>query len=533
MFGGKNGGPASKAVVGADSDAVAQLKKAEELVAKAAQLDLSNVVTVDSAPEIIRLIGAMYDRLTEIIGDAMTAGGDLAATSDELDGLAAKMRESACKTHEKAAAVSTAARDMRERLNTIATAAEELNVNMANVSERASVSVQNINSVSASTEEMTATITEIAQSAERARVVTQKAATRAQGASQNVTNLGKAACDIGAFIMAINEISDQTKLLALNATSEAARAGEAGKGFAVVASEVKELAKQTSVATADIRAKIEAIQQAAKSTAQEIDQFNEIFNEVNNTVNNIAAAVEEQSVTTKEIARNIASAAEGVNDITTSFKEAACAVSDVTKNISEASQLVGDVAREVSESAAESQQMKRDATRVYASALEIAGLKDDLLKMFNRFKLPEGRGAPARSDRKLIKYSDYYTVSVEEFNGAHRTIMDYINAVHAAVKADADMAQIRKILVDMAEFTIGHFASEERQFVKHQYPEYDAHKRLHEDLLGKVKSIIDKLGSGEEVNLIDVLKFLRHWLQAHILIVDKKYGPFLNSHGVR
>jgi methyl-accepting chemotaxis protein len=58
----------------------------------------------------------------------------------------------------------------------------------------------------------------------------------------------------------ITEISEQTNLLALNATIEAARAGEAGKGFAVVANEIKELAKQTSDATQEIKRKIESVQ---------------------------------------------------------------------------------------------------------------------------------------------------------------------------------------------------------------------------------------------------------------------------------
>ncbi len=75
-----------------------------------------------------------------------------------------------------------------------------------------------------------------------------------------IEKLGRDILEINKVTEAINEISDQTNLLALNATIEAARAGEAGKGFAVVANEIKELAKQTSGATHEIKQHIDSIQ---------------------------------------------------------------------------------------------------------------------------------------------------------------------------------------------------------------------------------------------------------------------------------
>ncbi|MCP1674943.1 methyl-accepting chemotaxis protein [Natronocella acetinitrilica] len=70
----------------------------------------------------------------------------------------------------------------------------------------------------------------------------------------------KSALDRVAEVAAgITSIAKQTNLLALNATIEATRAGEVGRGFAVVAEHVKELARQTSEATADIRALLEEL----------------------------------------------------------------------------------------------------------------------------------------------------------------------------------------------------------------------------------------------------------------------------------
>ena len=69
---------------------------------------------------------------------------------------------------------------------------------------------------------------------------------------------------IVAFVTTIKKIADQTNLLALNAAIEAARAGEAGRGFAVVAEEVRKLAEESNVAAQRIEQLIVALKQDAE-----------------------------------------------------------------------------------------------------------------------------------------------------------------------------------------------------------------------------------------------------------------------------
>ena len=157
-----------------------------------------------------------------------------------------------------------------------------------------------------------------------------------------MVELGRSAQDIGKVTEAINEISEQTNLLALNATIEAARAGEAGKGFAVVANEIKELAKQTA-ATQEIKEKIDGIQNSTSGTITQISSILKVINDANEIVGTIATAVEEQSVTTKEIANNVAQASSGISEVNENLASSNSAASDISNEISIVSTSIGEI----------------------------------------------------------------------------------------------------------------------------------------------------------------------------------------------
>lgn len=223
--------------------------------------------------------------------------------------------------------------EMNQQSNSVALAAQNISLNMHSVSGSAEQASGNIKNVAASAEEMTATVSEIAINAETARITSEDAVRNAKSASDQVYELGKAAKEIDKVTEVIVEIAEQTKMLALNATIEAARAGEAGKGFAVVANEVKELAKQTREATADIRNKIGNIQTSTDKTISQIDTINSVINKVNDIISVIASSVEEQHITTNDIAQNVGQAALGIEEVSRNMSEATEAVELVATHV--------------------------------------------------------------------------------------------------------------------------------------------------------------------------------------------------------
>jgi methyl-accepting chemotaxis protein len=217
---------------------------------------------------------------------------------------------------------------------------------VASASEEVS---KNVATVATSAEEMSASVTEIAKNANEAARVATQAVRVAEETNQTVGKLGQSSIEIGKVIKVITSIAQQTNLLALNATIEAARAGEAGKGFAVVANEVKELAKQTAQATEEIGQKIEAIQHDTRGAVDAISQISGIITQINDIQNTIASAVEEQTATTNEIARNATEAAKGSTEISRNIAN----VSEAARSTTEGAGNTLTAAQELSKLASE------------------------------------------------------------------------------------------------------------------------------------------------------------------------------------
>jgi methyl-accepting chemotaxis protein len=240
--------------------------------------------------------------------------------------------------------------------------AEETSAQAIVVAAAAEEVTRNLQTVAAATEEMNASIGEISKNASAAAGVAALAVERALVANATMNRLGEASAEIAEVVKVINSVAQQTKLLALNATIEAAHAGDAGRGFAVVANEVKELANETAKATKQISAQLQAIRTGTEAAVEVIADVGRIISQMHDISTTIASAVEEQTATTKEIARNVS--------------EAAMGESHVTENITS----VAQAARTTSGGAQSTQ----------AAAGELAGMAAELQRIVGVFKYANG-----------------------------------------------------------------------------------------------------------------------------------------------
>ncbi len=132
----------------------------------------------------------------------------------------------------------------------------------------------------------------------------------------------------------------------------------------------------------------------------------------------------------------------------------------------------------------------------------------------------------------LVDWKDVYTVNISEVDTQHKKLVQLINELHDAVKMGKAKEIMGKVLNDLVDYTLYHFATEEKYFDAYDYPDSELHKKQHKELVEQVAALQKKYESGERVITIEVMNFLRDWLHDHIVGSDKKFGPYLNSKGV-
>ena len=338
------------------------LKQTVAFVQKVSDGDFSESVQVKSSDELgimVRNINNMSIKLRDMLKEIISGITQLNTSSEKLANLSDQVSVGAKDNADKAAAVSTAADEMASNIESVAAAMEE--------------SSANVNTVATAAEEMNSTINQISQNAESAREIALNAVDKVNESTEMMNTLSRAAEAIGKVVETITDISEQVNLLSLNATIEAARAGESGKGFAVVANEIKELAKQTSDATLDIKSKIDNIQESSKGSLSSIKAISSVISNVNDIVSTIAAAVEEQSAATSEISRNISQASQGIEE--------------VNKNVSQGSQVVGEITQDINSVNQSTGEISDKSIEVKSNAGDLSQLANKLEDMVSRFKI--------------------------------------------------------------------------------------------------------------------------------------------------
>ena len=130
-------------------------------------------------------------------------------------------------------------------------------------------------------------------------------------------------------------------------------------------------------------------------------------------------------------------------------------------------------------------------------------------------------------------WKNEYSVNIRQIDIQHKKLVELINDLHEAMSAGKAKDVLEKILGELVAYTKFHFSKEEELMEMAGYPGLLHHRLKHKELTGKVFQFQSDYHAGKFSISIEVMSFLKDWLINHIQKIDKEYGPFLNSHGIK
>jgi hemerythrin len=123
----------------------------------------------------------------------------------------------------------------------------------------------------------------------------------------------------------------------------------------------------------------------------------------------------------------------------------------------------------------------------------------------------------------LIVWKPEYAVGNRELDAQHQTLMNLINELHEGMLHGKGAEVLHTVLDQLVRYTKSHFAAEEHYMREARYPGLAAHHQEHEALTKQVELFIVDIRSGKLALSLQISKFLKDWLDHHILGSDQLY----------
>jgi hemerythrin-like metal-binding protein len=88
------------------------------------------------------------------------------------------------------------------------------------------------------------------------------------------------------------------------------------------------------------------------------------------------------------------------------------------------------------------------------------------------------------------------------------------------------------ITYELINFTVEHFSLEEGIFMRFDYPDFQSHKKQHQQFINVLKERVEETTINVNLSIEKLIKFLKNWLFSHIIEHDHEYKNYFTQNNI-
>jgi hemerythrin len=129
----------------------------------------------------------------------------------------------------------------------------------------------------------------------------------------------------------------------------------------------------------------------------------------------------------------------------------------------------------------------------------------------------------------MIAWTPALAVGIEEIDAQHKELFRAADAFLTSLE-NSGRADVAALLKYLRSYAVSHFGEEEGWMREFSYPEYGAHKSLHDRFLRDLESLtVEHEESSPGLEPMRVATWLGRWLIDHVSANDTKLARFIVS----
>jgi hemerythrin len=130
----------------------------------------------------------------------------------------------------------------------------------------------------------------------------------------------------------------------------------------------------------------------------------------------------------------------------------------------------------------------------------------------------------------MFDWKQNYAVHSRDMDTQHQKLFELAESLFVAMHRGSGRDVLNRTLDELVSYTQKHFSSEEKLMGDFGYPELASHREQHQALTRQVLDFQRSFQAGRTTITVQLLSFLKNWLEQHIIKSDMLYGEYLKSH---